>query len=158
MIAAEKQKLKFSRRAEEATPKDSNDHGNPPAKHGTQWRSHQRGAPGNLIRPNCQLDRHAAPHSRRMNAPIGVGTEKVKAKNTIKNQVSLLEENSRKLFSKSFRKHMITTAKAKKESKEVYRKSRVNNSDKSLLERAPHYRRRIGGTSCIIHNVEEQCT
>ena len=98
------------------------------------------------------------PYSRRMNALIGVGTEKVKAKNTIKNQVSLLEENSRKLFSKSFRKHMITTAKAKKESKEVYRKSRVNNSDKSLLERAPHYRRRIGGTSCIIHNVEVQCT
>ena len=69
-------------------------------------------------------------YSRRMNVLIGVGTEKVKAKNTLKNQVSLLEEDSKELFGKSFRKHIVATAKAKKESKEVYRKSRVNNSDK----------------------------
>ena len=65
-----------------------------------------------------------------MNVLIGVGTEKVKAKNTLKNQTSLLEEDSKELFGKSFRKHMVATTKAKKESKEVYRKSPVNNSDK----------------------------
>ena len=96
------------------------------------------------------------PYSRRTNALIGVGTEKVKAKNTIKNQVSLLEENSRKLFSKSFRKHMITTAKAKKESKEVYWKNRVNNSEKSPFRKILSLQKQNGGTICITHNVEVQ--
>ena len=68
--------------------------------------------------------------SRRMNVLTEVGTEKVKAKNTLKNQASLLEENSKELFGKSFCNHMVATAKAKKGSKEVYRKSRVNNNDK----------------------------
>ena len=84
-------------------------------------------------------------YSRRMNVLIGVGTENVKAKNTLKNQASLLEEDSKELFGKSFRKHMVATAKAKKESKEIYRKSRANNSDKGPFERAPHYRTRMGG-------------
>ena len=69
-------------------------------------------------------------YSRCMNVLIGVGKEKVKAKNTLKNQASLLEEDSKELFGKSFRKHMIATAKAKKGFKEVYWKSRVSNSDK----------------------------
>ena len=56
-------------------------------------------------------------YSRRMNVLIGVGTEKVKAKNPLKNQASLLEEDSKELFGKSFRKHMVATAKAEKESK-----------------------------------------
>ena len=56
-------------------------------------------------------------YSRRMNVLIGVGTEKVKAKNTLKNQASLLEEDSKELFGKSFRKHMVATAKAEEESK-----------------------------------------
>ena len=51
-------------------------------------------------------------YSIRMNVLIGVGTEKLKAKNTLKNQASLLEEDSKELFGKSFRKHMIATAKA----------------------------------------------
>ena len=50
---------------------------------------------------------------------IEMGTEKVKAKNALKNQASLLEEDSKELFGKSFRKHMIATAKVRKESKEV---------------------------------------
>ena len=50
---------------------------------------------------------------------IEMGTEKVKAKNALKNQASLLEEDSKELFGKSFRKHMMATAKAKKEPKEV---------------------------------------
>ena len=57
--------------------------------------------------------------SRRMNVLIEVATEKEKAKNTLKNQASLLEEDSIELFGKSFRKHMIATAKEKKETKEV---------------------------------------
>ena len=69
-------------------------------------------------------------YSRHMNVLIGVGTVKVKAKNTLKNQASLLEEDSKEIFGKSFRKHIVATAKAKKESKEVYRKSCVNNSHK----------------------------
>ena len=65
-----------------------------------------------------------------MNVLIGVGTEIVKAKNILKNQASLLEEDSKELFGKSFGKHMIATDKAKKEFKEVYRKSHANNSGK----------------------------
>ena len=83
-------------------------------------------------------------YSTRMNVLIGVGTEKVKAKNTLKNQVSLLQEDSKELFGKSFRKHMIATAKAKKESKEVYRKSRVNNSDKRPFRKSPSSQKENG--------------
>ena len=36
--------------------------------------------------------------SRRMTVLTGVGTEKVKAKNTLKNQASLLEEDSQERF------------------------------------------------------------
>ena len=64
-------------------------------------------------------------YNRCSNVLTGVGTEKVKAKKTVKNKVSLLDVNSKEVFRKSFRKHMIATGKAKKESKEVYRKSRV---------------------------------
>ena len=67
-------------------------------------------------------------YSRRMNILIGLGTEKVKAKNTLKNQAS---EDSKELSGKSFRKQMIATAKA------VYRKSRVNNSGKTLFRESP---------------------
>ena len=70
-------------------------------------------------------------YSRRMDVFIGLGTEKVKAKNTLKNQASLLEEYSKELSGKSFRKQMIATAKA------VYRKSRVNNSGKTLFRESP---------------------
>ena len=76
-------------------------------------------------------------YSRRMNVLIGLGTEKVKAKNTLKNQASLLEEDSKELSGKSFRKQMIATAKAKKEFEEVYRKRRVNNSGKRLFRESP---------------------
>ena len=61
-------------------------------------------------------------YSRHMNVLTGVGTKKVKAKNTLKYQTCLLEEYSKELFGKSFRKHMVATAKAKKDSKEVYQK------------------------------------
>ena len=91
-----------------------------------------------------------------MNVVTGVGTEKVKAKNTLKNKASLIEECSKKLFSKAFREHMIATAKAKKESKEVYRKSRVSNSDKRPFRKTPHYISRMGGAICVIHNFELQ--
>ena len=39
-----------------------------------------------------------------------------------KNWTSLLEEDSKAVFGKSFRKHKVATAKAKKDSKEVYQK------------------------------------
>ena len=74
-----------------------------------------------------------------------MGTEKVKAKNTLKNQASLLEEDSKELFGISFRKHMVATAKAKKESKEVYRKNRVNNSDKKPFRKSPSLQKQNGG-------------
>ena len=53
---------------------------------------------------------------------------------------------------------MVATAKAKKESKEVYRKSRVNNSDKKLFRKNPLFQKQNGGGGgggpiCIIHNV-----
>ena len=54
-------------------------------------------------------------YSRLVNVMTGVGSEKVNAKNNLKNQVSLLKEDFKELFSKSFRKHMVATAKAKKE-------------------------------------------
>ena len=72
-----------------------------------------------------------------MNVLIEVGTEKVKAKNTPKNQASLLEEDSKELFGKSFRKHMVATAKAKKESREVYRNSRVNSRFERPFRKSP---------------------
>ena len=40
---------------------------------------------------------------------------------------------------------MVATAKAKKESKEVYRKSRVNNSDKKLFRKNPLFQKQNGG-------------
>ena len=40
---------------------------------------------------------------------------------------------------------MVATAKAKKESKEVYRKSRVNNSDKKLFRKNPIFQKQNGG-------------
>ena len=95
-------------------------------------------------------------YSRRMNVLIGLGTEKVKAKNTLKKQASLLEEDSKELSGKSFRKQMIATAKA------VYRKSRVNNSGKTLFRESPSLQKQNGGgrggggTICIIYNVEVQ--
>ena len=54
----------------------------------------------------------------------------MKIKNTLKKQASLIEEDSKEPFGQSFLKHIIARAKAKKESKEAYRKSRVNNSVK----------------------------
>ena len=75
-------------------------------------------------------------YSRRMNILIGLGTEKVKAKNTLKNQAS---EDSKELSGKSFRKQMIATAKA------VYRKSRVNNSGKTLFRESPSLQKQNGG-------------
>ena len=80
----------------------------------------------------------------------------MKAKNTLKNQTSLLEEGSKERFSKSFRKHMIATAKAKKESNEVYWKNRVNNSEKSPFRKILSLQKQNGGTICITHNVEVQ--
>ena len=68
---------------------------------------------------------------KRINVLTGVGTQKLKAKNTLKNQASLLEEDSKEIFSKLLRKHEVATAKAKKVSKKVNRKIRVNNSDKN---------------------------
>ena len=73
-----------------------------------------------------------------MNVLIGLGTEKVKAKNTLKKQASLLEEDSKELSGKSFRKQMIATAKA------VYRKSRVNNSGKTLFRESPSLQKQKG--------------
>ena len=55
---------------------------------------------------------------------------------------------------------MVATAKAKKESKEIYRKSRVNNSDKRPFRKSlllhKQNGRKGGGAICIIHNVEVQ--
>ena len=84
-------------------------------------------------------------YSRRMNVLIGLGTEKVKAKNTLKKQASLLEEDSKELSGKSFRKQMIATAKA------VYRKSRVNNSGKTLFRESPSLQKQNGGGGDLYH-------
>ena len=84
-------------------------------------------------------------YSRRMNVLMGVRTEKGKAKNTLNNQASLLEEDSKELFGKSFRKVMVATAKAKKESKEVYRKSRVKISDKRPFRKNSSLQKQNGG-------------
>ena len=52
---------------------------------------------------------------------------------------------------------MVATAKAKKESKEVYRRVVLIIVTKSSFERAPYSRSRMGGWGggaiCIIHNV-----
>ena len=58
---------------------------------------------------------------------------------------SLLEEDSKELFGKSFRKHMVATAKAKKEYTEVYRKSRVNNTEKKPLRKSLLLKKKNGG-------------
>ena len=86
-------------------------------------------------------------YNRRLNVLTGMRTEKVKAKNTLKNQASFLEEDSKELFGISFRKHMVATAKAKKESTEVYRKNCVNNSDKKPFRKSPSLQKQHGGSS-----------
>ena len=47
-------------------------------------------------------------YSRCMNVLIGVGVEKMKTKDTLENQASLLEEDSKELFGKSFQKNSST--------------------------------------------------
>ena len=94
-------------------------------------------------------------YSRSLNVLIGLGAEKAKTKGNLKNQTSLLEEDSKELFGKSFRKHMIATAKAKKESKEAYRTRRVSNSDKCPFEK-PFITETERGAICVIHSVEVQ--
>ena len=47
---------------------------------------------------------------------------------------------------------MVATAKAKKESKEVYRKSRVNNSDKKLFRKNPLFQKQNGGGGDLYHS------
>ena len=89
-----------------------------------------------------------------MNVLIGVRTEKIKARNTLKNQAYLLEEDYKELFGKSFRKHMVATAKAKKESKEVYLKSRLNNSDKRSFRKSSSLQKQNGGD---LHHSQRGC-
>ena len=69
----------------------------------------------------------------------------MKVKNTLKNQASLLEEDSKELFGKSFRKHTVATTKAKKESKEVCRKTRVNGSDRRPFRKSPSLQKQNWG-------------
>ena len=80
---------------------------------------------------------------RHINVLTGVGTQKVKAKNTLKNQASLLEEDSKEIFSKLLRKHEVATAKAKKVS--ITCKIRVNNSDKNPFRKSPSLQKQNGG-------------
>ena len=52
--------------------------------------------------------------SRCMNVLTGVGTEKVKAKKTLKNQTSLFKQDLKELFGISFWKYLVVAAKANK--------------------------------------------
>ena len=65
---------------------------------------------------------NAIAYNRRLNALTAIGTENLKAKNVLKEQAKLFENPSNELFGKPFRNHMKDTAKAKKESKEIYDK------------------------------------
>ena len=49
-----------------------------------------------------------------MNVLTGVGTEKVKAKKTLKKQTSLLKQDLKELFGISFWKYLVVAAKANK--------------------------------------------
>ena len=80
-----------------------------------------------------------------MNVLTGVETKKVRVKNALKNHASLLEEDSKELFGKSFRKHIVATTKAKEESKEVYRKTRVNSNDKRPFRKSPSLQKQNWG-------------
>ena len=71
------------------------------------------------------------------NVLTGVATERVKTKSTLKNHSCLPDIDSKELFGKSFRKPRIVTAKVRKESKEAYWKSLINNSDKKLFQKSP---------------------
>ena len=57
--------------------------------------------------------------SRRLNVLTGVETEKVKAKNALKNQASLLEEDSKELFGKSFCRHMVAKLRQRKSPRKI---------------------------------------
>ena len=61
---------------------------------------------------------NAISYNRRLNVLTATGAEKAQAKSSLKDQSKLIESQSKKLFGKSFRKHIRDTAKARKESKE----------------------------------------
>ena len=57
-----------------------------------------------------------------MNVLTGVRTEKIGGQEHSKSWASLLKEDPKEVFGTSFHKQMVATAKAKKDSKEVYQK------------------------------------
>ena len=65
-------------------------------------------------------------------------TDTWKAKSTLREQASLLEDpNQTELFGKPFRKHVTDGAKVKKESNEVY--SSVRNDSKRPFRKGPSF-------------------
>ena len=69
------------------------------------------------------------------NVLTAAGTETSRAKSSLKDQSKLIQPQSEELFRKAFRKHIRDTAKARKESKEVYNKPQQRSSDDYVTNR-----------------------
>lgn len=95
---------------------------------------------------------NALTYNRRLNALSVIMSDKRKAKNTIKEQSSLLEKTDANLFGSSFRKHVIETAKAKKESKEVYK-----HESKRPFRKGPSFQQKHnGGRTAVFTKTQTQ--
>ena len=91
---------------------------------------------------------NALTYQRRLSALSAVMLDHKKAQATLKEQSHLLEDSGACLFGKSFRKHVVDTAKAKKESKEVYGNRRPD-VNKRPFRKGPSFQRENGGRTAV---------
>ena len=86
-------------------------------------------------------------YQRRCNALSAVMSDTRKIKSTVKEQAALFASNKDdNLFGKPFRKHVMDTFKAKKESSEVYKNT---DGRKQPFRRGPSYQRGFGGRTAV---------
>ena len=86
---------------------------------------------------------NAVTYQRRCNVLSVLMKDHRKTKSTIKEQAKLFEVSDNELFGKKIRKHVVDTAKVKKESKEVYRKQGFEQ--KQPFHKGPSFQRGKGG-------------
>lgn len=86
-------------------------------------------------------------YQRRCNALSAVMNDTRKIKSTVKEQAALFASNKDdNLFGKPFRKHVMDTFKAKKESTEVYKST---DGKKQPFRKGPSYQRGFGGRTAV---------
>ena len=95
---------------------------------------------------------NAVTYQRRCNVLSVLMKDHRKTKSTIKEQAKLFEvSDNEELFGKKFRKHVMDTAKVKKESKEVYRKQGFER--KQPFQKGPSFQRGKGGRTAVFSKI-----